>query len=79
MDILAEVLDRVRGERHLIYSDRRTEPLPILEIDRLPQQLGVVRHGDRAAQRLDEGTGQAVFSGKKSRRESATKRKSGKR
>jgi AraC-like DNA-binding protein len=37
-----------RGERHLIYSDRRTEPLPILEIDRLPQQLGVVRHGGRA-------------------------------
>jgi len=36
-----------RGERHLIYSDRRTEPLPILEIDRLPQQLGVVRHGGR--------------------------------
>jgi AraC-like DNA-binding protein len=36
-----------RGEPHLIYSDRRTEALPILEIDRLPQRLGVVRHGGR--------------------------------
>ncbi len=37
-----------RGEPHLIYSDRRTEPLPILNIDRLSQRLGVVRHGGRA-------------------------------
>ena len=37
-----------RGEPHLIYSDRRSKPLPIMEIDRLPQRLGVVRHGGRA-------------------------------
>ena len=34
-----------RGEPHLIYSDRRTKPLPILDLDRLPGRLGVVRHG----------------------------------
>ena len=34
-----------RGEPHLIYSDRRTEPLPVLDLDRLPGRLGVVRHG----------------------------------
>lgn len=34
-----------RGERHVIYSDSRTEPLPILDIDRLAGRLGLVRHG----------------------------------
>ncbi len=33
-----------RGEPHLIYSDRRTKPLPVLDIDRMPGRLGVVRH-----------------------------------
>ena len=33
-----------RGEPHLIYSDRRTKPLPVLDLDRLPGRLGVVRH-----------------------------------
>lgn len=37
-----------RGEPHLIYSDRRSKPLPIVDIDRLPAGLGVVRHGGRA-------------------------------
>jgi AraC-like DNA-binding protein len=35
-----------RGEPHLIYSDRRTKPLPVLDLDRLPGRLGLVRHGD---------------------------------
>jgi AraC-like DNA-binding protein len=35
-----------RGAPHLIYSDRRTKPLPILDLDRMPGRLGVVRHGD---------------------------------
>jgi AraC-like DNA-binding protein len=34
-----------RGEPHLIYSDRRTEALPLLYLDRIPGRLGVVRHG----------------------------------
>ena len=34
-----------RGEPHVIYSDSRTEPLPIPDIDRLAGRLGVVRHG----------------------------------
>jgi AraC-like DNA-binding protein len=34
-----------RGEPHLIYSDRRTKPLSVLDIDRPPAHLGVVRHG----------------------------------
>ncbi|MDG4894166.1 AraC family transcriptional regulator [Mesorhizobium sp. WSM4976] len=38
----------IRGESHLIYSDRRTEPLPILNLDRLPGRLGVVHHGGNA-------------------------------
>jgi AraC-like DNA-binding protein len=33
-----------RGEPHLIYSDSRTKPLPVLDLDRLPGRLGVVRH-----------------------------------
>lgn len=33
-----------RGEPHVIYSDSRTEPLPILDIDRLAGRLGLVRH-----------------------------------
>jgi AraC-like DNA-binding protein len=33
-----------RGEPHLLYSDRRTKPLPIVDIDRMPGRLGVVRH-----------------------------------
>jgi hypothetical protein len=34
-----------RGEPHLIYSDRRAKPLPILDLDRPLARLGVVRHG----------------------------------
>jgi len=34
-----------RGEPHVIYSDRRTEPLPIVDIDRLAGRLGLIRHG----------------------------------
>ena len=34
-----------RGEPHLIYTDRRTKPLPILDLDRSRPQLGIVRHG----------------------------------
>lgn len=37
-----------RGEPHLIYSDRRTKPLPIVDLDRPPAHLGVIRHGGRA-------------------------------
>ena len=37
-----------RGEPHVIYSDRRTKPLPVLDLDRLPGRLGVVRHGGSA-------------------------------
>ena len=37
-----------RGEPHVIYSDRRTKPLPLLDLDRLPGRLGVVRHGGSA-------------------------------
>jgi AraC-like DNA-binding protein len=34
-----------RGEPHVIYSDSRAKPLPILDLDRLAGRLGVVRHG----------------------------------
>jgi AraC-like DNA-binding protein len=34
-----------RGEPHVIYSDRRAKPLAILDVNRLPGRLGVVRHG----------------------------------
>ena len=37
-----------RGEPHVIYSDRRTKPLPVLDLDRLAGRLGVVRHGGSA-------------------------------
>jgi AraC-like DNA-binding protein len=37
-----------RGERHVIYSDRGTKPFPILDLDRPPAHLGVVRHGGSA-------------------------------
>ncbi|QJP17329.1 AraC family transcriptional regulator [Starkeya sp. ORNL1] len=37
-----------RGEPHVIYSDRRTKPLPVLDLDRLSGRLGVVRHGGSA-------------------------------
>src|SRR5271168_4184054 len=37
-----------RGEPHLIYSDRRTKPLPIVDLDRSPGHLTSVRHGDSA-------------------------------
>jgi AraC-like DNA-binding protein len=37
-----------RGEPHLIYSDRRTKPLPIQDLNRPPDRLGVVRHGGTA-------------------------------
>jgi AraC-like DNA-binding protein len=38
-----------RGESHVIYSDRRTKPFPIRDIDRPPAHLGVVHHGSGAA------------------------------
>jgi AraC-like DNA-binding protein len=34
-----------RGEPHVFYSDRGAKPLPILDLDRQPLQIGVVRHG----------------------------------
>ena len=34
-----------RGEPHVIYSDRRTKPFPVVELARPPAHLGVVRHG----------------------------------
>lgn len=34
-----------RGEPHVIYSDRRTKPFPVLDLARPPAHLGVVRHG----------------------------------
>ena len=37
-----------RGEPHLIYSDRRTKPFPLMELDRPRGRLGVVRHGGSA-------------------------------
>jgi AraC-like DNA-binding protein len=37
-----------RGEPHVIYSDRRTKPFPILDLDRAPAHLGAVRHGGSA-------------------------------
>ena len=37
-----------RGEAHVIYSDRRTRPFPIRDLDRPPAHLGVVRHGGSA-------------------------------
>ena len=37
-----------RGEPHLIYSDRRTKPLRILDLDRSPGHLSSVRHGGSA-------------------------------
>jgi AraC-like DNA-binding protein len=38
-----------RGESHVIYSDRRTKPFPIRDLDRPPARLGVVRHGGGAS------------------------------
>jgi len=37
-----------RGEPHVMYSDRRTKPFPILGFDRLSAHPGVIRHGGRA-------------------------------
>jgi AraC-like DNA-binding protein len=37
-----------RGEPHVIYSDHRTKPFPVLDLDRPPAHLGVVRHGGSA-------------------------------
>src|ERR1700735_1837182 len=34
-----------RGEPHVIYSDRQTKPLLIVDLDRPQARLGVVRHG----------------------------------
>jgi AraC-like DNA-binding protein len=36
-----------RGEPHVFYSDRRAEPLRIIDIDRSSPRLGFVRHGSR--------------------------------
>jgi AraC-like DNA-binding protein len=37
-----------RGEPHLIYSDRKAEPFPLLQLNRRPAHLGAVRHGGSA-------------------------------
>jgi AraC-like DNA-binding protein len=37
-----------RGEAHLIYSDRRTKPFPLMDFDRPTGRLGVVHHGGDA-------------------------------
>ena len=37
-----------RGEPHLFYSDERTKPFPVLDLDRSPAHVGVVRHGGSA-------------------------------
>ena len=37
-----------RGEAHLIYSDRRMKPFPLVDFDRPTGRLGVVRHGGDA-------------------------------
>jgi AraC-like DNA-binding protein len=37
-----------RGEPHKIYSDRRTRPFSVLDLDRSSAQFGVVRHGGSA-------------------------------
>lgn len=37
-----------RGEPHEIYSDRRTTPFSVLDLDRSSAHLGVVRHGGSA-------------------------------
>jgi AraC-like DNA-binding protein len=34
-----------RGEPHVIYSDRRTTPFAVQDLDRPPARLSVVRHG----------------------------------
>ena len=34
-----------RGEPHVLWSGRRTKPVPLLDLDRRPAHLGVVRHG----------------------------------
>lgn len=34
-----------RGEPHVLWSGRRTKPLRLLDLDRRPAHLGVVRHG----------------------------------
>lgn len=36
-----------RGDPHVFYSDRRAEPLQIMDIDRSSPRLGVIRHGNR--------------------------------
>jgi AraC-like DNA-binding protein len=37
-----------RGEPHVLYSDRRTRPFSVLDLDRSSAHLGVVRHGGSA-------------------------------
>jgi AraC-like DNA-binding protein len=37
-----------RGEPHTLYSDRRAEPLRIIDIDRSSPRLGFIRHGRNA-------------------------------
>jgi len=34
------------GEPHVFYSDRRAEPLRIMDIDRASSRFGVIGHGD---------------------------------
>ena len=37
-----------RGEPHVFYSDRRADPLRIMDIERSSPRLGFIRHGGRA-------------------------------
>ncbi len=37
-----------RGEPHTIFSDRRTRPLPVVDLDRSSARLGFIRHGGGA-------------------------------
>lgn len=40
-----------RGEQHLLYSDRQTEPFALVDLERPRGRLGVVRHGGTAKPR----------------------------
>jgi AraC-like DNA-binding protein len=37
-----------RGDPHVICSDHQTKPFPVMDLDRPPAHLGVVRHGGSA-------------------------------
>ena len=35
----------VRGEPHVLRSGQRTKPIPLVDLDRWPAHVGLVRHG----------------------------------